>query len=154
MACERKALRSVFWRQAPLEQRVVLLDKRLEILRTMMETKNEGWAMSQHMAELRHKMKKVACVGVECGKEGVQIGEGSEDWRIEAAEELLQLRTNIESKGFEEIQEVCGAFVTFEHQAAARVAADLFHPDLFRQCFREPPHHSPPHPTERHLLSF
>lgn len=83
MACERKALRSVFWRQAPLEQRVVLLDKRLEILRTMMETKNEGWAMSQHMAELRHKMKKVACVGVECGKEGVQIGEGSEDWRIE-----------------------------------------------------------------------
>lgn len=65
----------------------------------------------------------------------------------------MRLRTNIESKGFEEIQEVCGAFVTFEHQAAARVAADLFHPDLFRQCFREPPTHSSPHPTERHLLS-
>ena len=44
------------------------------------------------------------------------------------------MRKEIESGGFNAIHEVCGAFVTFEHQAAAQVAAKVLHGGIASQC--------------------
>ena len=87
--------------QAPLEKKAVLVDRKLRQVESLREERNDGWKMSQHIAELKCELR-------------------------ETAEKLLSVRGRIESRGFGQCMQVCGAFVTFEHQVAARVSADLF----------------------------
>ena len=46
-------------KQAPLEKHAVLVHTKLATLEKLKAERNEGWSMSQRMAELEYEMKQV-----------------------------------------------------------------------------------------------
>lgn len=88
-------------KQAPLERKWAILSKRLENLLAFRREKHTGYDLSSRIYETTSETREVA-------------------------DKLLEAREKIASAGFETVTTVCGAFVTFEEQPAAREMLHLY----------------------------
>lgn len=102
-------------RQAPLEKKAVLIHRMLERLKELRAERPDE-VPDERPDERRNERRKRAA------SKRIAKLEGS---LKRTAASLLRVRRRIATKGFAQTQEVCGAFVTFEHQAAAVAVARI-----------------------------
>lgn len=88
-------------RQAPLERRFAILDKKLHTLLRFKEERNTGWDINAKIIATRERAWKVG-------------------------QDVLKVRERIAKRGFASASVVCGAFVTFEEQTAAAAMLGLY----------------------------
>lgn len=100
-------------KQAPLERRWTILSTRLERLRAFKAERDTGWALNQRIGELRDEVEATS-------------------------QALLRVRERCAVRGFPRATEVCGAFVTFNEQEAARACLRLYGGSTLHYVLQKP----------------